>query len=172
MSKQALIVIDIQNDYFPDGAFPLWNSDAVLEANERAIARARAKNIPVILVQHVADTAKGPSPFFNADTPGVEVHERIRAAAPDASVVVKTHADAFHLTKLEETLSKLGVEELLISGMMTHNCVTHTAISKAAEKYAVKILPDCCTSVSRPIHLMALSAVSIRTPLVESTDIL
>jgi len=50
---------------------------------------------------------------------------------------VKHFADSFEKTKLEETLAKLGVTELLLCGMMTQNCVTHTAISKAAEKYNV-----------------------------------
>ena len=55
-------------------------------------------------------------------------------------MVVKEFADSFEKTKLEETLTKLGVTELLVCGMMTQNCVTHTAISKAAEKYNVTIL--------------------------------
>jgi len=50
---------------------------------------------------------------------------------------------------------------------MTQNCVTHTAISKAAEKYSVKILSDCCTTVDQMIHLIALKGVSTRIPLVD-----
>jgi nicotinamidase-related amidase len=50
--------------------------------------------------------------------------------------------------------------------MMTQNCVTHTAISKAAEKYDVSILMDCCTTVDEMIHNIALHAVSTRVPLV------
>lgn len=172
MPKPALIVIDLQNDYFPDGKFPLWNSDAVLAGTESAIARARAAQIPVILVQHVADAAKGIAPFFNQGTPGVEIHPRILAAAPDGIVVRKSFADGFHHTTLDATLSGLGAEELLICGMMTQNCVTHTAISKSAEKYSVKILSDCCTTVSQMIHLIALNAVSIRVPLAESRAVL
>ena len=44
--------------------------------------------------------------------------------------------------------------------MMTQNCVNHTAMSNSAEKYKVKILPDCCTTVSEAIHMIALDAVS------------
>jgi nicotinamidase-related amidase len=54
--------------------------------------------------------------------------------------------------------------------MMTHNCVTHTAISKSAEKYKVSILPDCCTTVDEIIHIIALHAVSTRVDLVPSTE--
>lgn len=168
MSK-ALLVIDIQNDYFPGGKFPLWNPDGTLAAVEAAIAAARQAGIPVILVQHVA--AKGRlSPFFNEGTEGVAIHPRILAAAPDAPVVVKQFADSFVNTTLEETLSKLGVTELLVCGMMTQNCVTHTAISKSAEKYKVTILPDCCTTVSEILHLIALNGVSTRLALTPSLD--
>jgi nicotinamidase-related amidase len=172
MSKQALIVIDLQNDYFPGGKFALWNTDSVLANIEAAIANSRKKNIPVILVKHIADASQGMAPFFNEGTAGADFHPNILAAAPDAIIVTKAFADSFHHTNLEEVLSKLGIDELLICGMMTQNCVTHTAISKSAEKYSVKILTDCCTSVSQMIHLIALNAVAVRVVLIESSAVL
>jgi len=69
-------------------------------------------------------------------------------------------------TELEVTLQDLGVDELLVCGMMTQNCVTHTAISKQAEKYQVSIIQDCCTTVMELLHLIALNAVSTRMKLV------
>ena len=162
-SKKALIVIDLQNDYFPGGNFPLWNSDAVLGGVEDAITSARRLGMPVVLVQHVVE---GESSFFQQGTTGVEIHPRILAAAPEAPVVVKAFADSFHHTTLEATLRQWGVEELLVCGMMTQNCVTHTAISKAAEQYRVSILGDCCTTVSEVLHEIALSGVSTRVPVV------
>lgn len=161
--KPALIIIDLQNDYFPDGKFPLWNADTVLTRVETAIAAANARGVPVVLVQHVADAGKGPAPFFNAGSAGVDIHPRIRAAAPDAPVVVKHFADSFHATALEATLTALGADSLLLCGMMTQNCVTHTALSRTADKYAsVTVLGDCCTTVSEILHLIALNGLSTR----------
>ncbi len=57
-------------------------------------------------------------------------------------------------------------------GMMTQNCVTHTVLSKAAEKYRVSVLPDCCATATELLHKIALSALSIRMPLVPSTEAL
>ena len=171
MSK-ALLVIDLQNDYFPGGAFPLWNTDVVLKNIEHAIEKAKSLGVPVIHIQHIANSKQEIAPFFNAGTPGADIHPRILAAAPKAPIVIKEFADSFEKTTLEETLSKLGVTELLVCGMMTQNCVTHTAISKAAEKYKVTILPDCCTTVSEILHLIALHAVSTRVKLVPSTEAL
>jgi nicotinamidase-related amidase len=170
--SQALLLIDLQNDYFPGGAFPLWNAEGVLANVEALVARARAVGGHVVHVQHVADPAAGVAPFFNKGTPGADIHPRALAAAPDAPVVVKAYADGFHRTTLDESLTRLGVTELLVCGMMTQNCVTHTAISKAAEKYRVTIVPDCCTTVDPVIHAIALHAVSTRVPLVPAGEVL
>ncbi|MEF1328693.1 cysteine hydrolase family protein [Vibrio sp. M260121] len=166
MSQAALLVIDLQNDYFPNGKFPLWNTEATLNNIKSAIAKANEKNIPVIHIQHIADPAMGIAPFFNEGSEGAEIHPEILALAPNTDVVIKHFADSFEQTNLEEVLQKHGVTELLVSGMMTQNCVTHTAISKAAEKYEVSILMDCCTTVDEMIHNIALHAVSTRVPLV------
>lgn len=155
--KKALLVIDLQNDYFPDGKFPLWNTEKTLENVIKAIENANNEGIPVIHIQHIADST---APFFNEGTQGAAIHPEVLKVSPNAKVVIKQHADAFYKTKLEEVLSDLEVEELLLCGMMTQNCVNHTAMSKSAEKYNVKILPDCCTTVSEPIHMIALDAVS------------
>jgi len=171
MSK-ALLVIDLQNDYFPEGKFPLWNAEATLRNIEHAIAKANAQKIPVIIVQHIANSSLGIAPFFNKGTTGADVHPRVLAVAPRAPIVVKEFADSFVNTTLEETLTKLGTTELLVCGMMTQNCVTHTAISRSAEKYKVSILVDCCTTVNEMLHNIALHAVSTRVPLVPSKDAL
>lgn len=168
--QKALLVIDLQNDYFPAGRFPLWNAEATLATIEQAIRAAGSKGIPVIHIQHIADPKLGLAPFFNAGTEGANIHPRILAAAPDAPIVVKAYADGFHGTMLEATLAQLGVTDLLVCGMMTQNCVTHTAISKAAEKYTVTILPDCCTTVNEMLHMIALHAVSTRVALVPAKD--
>jgi nicotinamidase-related amidase len=163
-SQKALIVIDLQNDYFSGGKFPLWNPEATLKNVEEAIRKANELQVPVIIVQHIAKGQGGP--FFNEGTEGAAVHERIKSAAPNAPVVVKEFADSFHNTTLDPTLQSLHVTDLLVCGMMTQNCVTHTAISKAAEKYnSVTVLADCCTTVNEAIHNIALHGMSTRVPL-------
>jgi nicotinamidase-related amidase len=159
MTKPALVVIDVQNDYFEGGAFPLWNAESALAATEKAILKARAKGMTVF-VQHIA---KGESPFFNPETEGVKLHERVRAAVGDAPIVVKQHADAFEGTTLHETLQGLGADELIVCGMMTQNCVTHTAVSRRADEYQkVTVLADASTTVSEMLHLIAVAGLSPR----------
>lgn len=170
--SRALLIIDLQNDYFPGGKFPLWNTEATLQAVVRAIGRAQELKVPVIHVQHIADPSQGVAPFFNAGTQGAEIHPQVLAAAPSAPVVVKAFADSFFRTTLEDTLAALGATELLVCGMMTQNCVTHTALSKSAEKYDVTILSDACTTVSELLHHIALHAVSTRVRLLPAREAL
>lgn len=165
MKKTALLLIDVQNDYFPGWAFPLWNTSATLAALRAAIAEARARGDLVVHIRHLAAAGASVAPFFNAGTPGSEIHPDILAAAPDAPVVVKHYADAFQQTELETLLSAHGITHLRLAGMMTQNCVTHTALSRAAEKYTVSVFADGCTTVSHLLHLVALNALAQRVPL-------
>lgn len=168
--KKALLVIDLQNDYFPGGLFPLWNTDSTLANIKSAIALAQDNDVEVVHIQHIANPEMGIAPFFNKGTEGADIHPDILAAAPDAPIVVKEFADSFEQTNLERILSERHVGELLVCGMMTQNCVTHTAISKSAEKYKCSILVDCCTTVSEMLHQIALHAVSTRVPLIGYAD--
>lgn len=157
--KSALIVIDVQNDYFAGGKLPLWKAEETLERVEATLAAAREKGIPVVLVQHQSG-ANGS--FFVPGSEGVAIHPAVLAAAPGAPVVVKAYADSFHETTLAATLEALGAEELLICGMMTQNCVAHTALSRGAEPYPVTVLVDACTTLDERVHRFALSALSTR----------
>jgi len=165
MNQKALLIIDLQNDYFPQGAYPLYNTAQTLSNIEIVIDKANQQNIPIILIQHVADASNGIAPFFNKGSVGVKIHSTITNAAINADIVEKNYADSFEQTNLQQVLQKHKVTELLITGMMTQNCVTHTAISKAAEKYEVAIIKDCCTTVDEMIHNIALRAVSTRVKL-------
>ncbi len=149
-----------------------WNTAATLNHIETAIKVAHTKGVAVILVQHIADPKMGIAPFFNQGTEGADIHPQILKVALDAPVVVKKFADSFVETNLEGILTGLGITELLVCGMMTQNCVTHTAISKSAEKFKVTILPDCCTTVDEMIHNIALRAVSTRVALVSAIEAL
>lgn len=163
MGQPVLIVIDLQNDYFPGGAFPLAGTETALGNAVKAIERAKQRGIPVVHIQHVARPVSGAAPFFNAGTPGVDIHPEVLGAAPEAPVVVKHFADAFDETALHATLQALNAEELWLCGMMTQNCVTHTALSPQAVTYGkVTVIGEACATVSPMIHAIALSALARR----------
>lgn len=167
-SEKALIVIDVQNDYFPGGKLPLWNAEETLGHIVNAISDAGKQGIDVILVKHIADKSKG-SGFFIPGTTGADIHPDILKAAPDAPVVVKHRADAFNGTNLNAVLDKSGIEEILICGMQTQNCVGLSAISKNATPYKPAILSDCCTSETKTVHAIALAGFGDIVPVVTAS---
>ncbi len=121
----------------------------------------KQKNIHIVLIEHVVPKEVGGlAPFFNEGTEGAKIHKNVLELAPQATIITKHFADAFHETKLGEVLDTLQVEKIMVCGMMTQNCVTHTAISKQAEKYTVSIFPECTTTVDEMLHNIALHALS------------
>ncbi|WP_413943590.1 cysteine hydrolase family protein [Bdellovibrio sp. HCB-162] len=166
--KKALIVIDIQNEYFLGGKFPLWNPEMALDTTLELIDLAKKQNIPVVLIRHVLGVD---SPFFTPESSGVMIHQKILEAVPSAPVINKQYADSFYKTELEAVLNRFGVEHIVLCGMMTQNCVTHTALSKSAEKYKVSIVADACATVSDAIHTIAVDALVPRE-ILTSLDVL
>lgn len=164
----VLLVIDLQNDYFPEGKFPLWHSNEVARNIVELIKLAQVKNMPIVHIQHITYHPEGG--FFVDGTHGAQIHADIIDAAPDAPVVIKQYADAFYQTELTDVLTKLNASKLYICGMMTQNCVTHTALSKSAEQYELAVVADCCTTVSEILHQIAIFAMSTRVQIVNKAD--
>ena len=151
---RALIVIDVQNDYFAGGALPLWQAAETEARILPAIERARKAGDRVILIRHVS---ANPTGLFSAEPANLIRAGVLEAAGPDAPVVIKQVADSFQGTDLATHLD--GIDELLISGMMTQNCVVFTAMSRAADGFKVRVLADLCAAPSEIVHKVALNAL-------------
>jgi len=162
---RALLVIDIQNDYFPGGTLPLHQAEEVETRVVAAIERARRAGDRVVLVRHVSPAKTG---LFAEGGSGVAIRPAILSAAGDAPVVTKQVADAFQDTDLAEHLA--GVDELLVCGMMTQNCVVFTAMSRDAEGFDVGVIGDLCAAPSEIVHRIALNALGSKLRVVNSDD--
>lgn len=160
--KKALIVIDIQNDYFPGGAFTLENADEACKAAVETIEQAKRDGWLVVGVQHVG---AADAPFFKPDTEGVKTHSAIAAALGDAPMVVKTQADSFFKTNLEQIVRDAGITDLYLTGMMTQHCITHTALSPQAQGMKVHIIAKGCAAPAQALSDLALQGLSARCTL-------
>ena len=163
--SRTLLVIDVQNDYFPGGALPLWQPEETEGRLVEAIGKARAAGDRVVLVQHVSSAAAGP---FVAGGAGVAIRPAILAAAGHVPVVTKKFADAFQDTELATHLPASG--DLLICGMMTQNCVVFTALSRAADDRKVVVVGDLCAAPSEVVHQVALNALRSKGLLASAAD--
>ena len=140
---KALLIIDIQNDYFLGGKMELEGSEpASLRAGE-LIAAFRKRRLPVIHIQHIS-TRPGAS-FFLPDTDGVKIHDNVAPA--DGETLIKKHfPNAFRETTLLDHLQNTGIRELVIAGMMTHMCVDATTRAAADLGYTCSLAHDACAT--------------------------
>ena len=141
--NKALVIIDLQNDYFPGGKNELVNStEASLKAKELLTA-FREKNLPVIHVQHLS--VRPGSTFFVPGTPGAEIHDNVKPAEGE-KIVVKSFPNSFRETDLQEYLKSLQIDHLVVAGMMSHMCVDATVRASKDFGYAVSVAADACAT--------------------------
>jgi len=141
--REVLLLIDIQKDYFPGGAYPVPGSPAAAEAAASLLAAFRKRGMPVVHVRHIA--MKPGSTFFLPDTPGSELHDRVRPL-PDEPVIIKHFPNAFRETDLLEKLRTLGCTRLVIAGMMTHMCIDATTRAACDLGFACTVAADACAA--------------------------
>lgn len=141
--KTALLVIDIQNDYFPGGRHPLVNP---LEAAQKAyelLQCFREHGGHHVHIQHIS--LKPDAPFFVKGDRGSDIHDTV-AHFEGEPIVYKHYPNSFRETKLLELLKDWGVERVVIAGMMTHMCVDATARAAADFGFQVMIAGDACAT--------------------------
>jgi nicotinamidase-related amidase len=137
----ALVVIDIQNEYFPGGANPLPDSAGAAGRAAEAIGAARAAGVPVIHVRH--EELESEEWGFVPGTPSAETHPSV-APAPGESVIVKHHANALLETDLADRLA--GASRVAFCGMMTSMCVDATVRAAADHGIDALLIADACAA--------------------------
>ncbi len=172
---QALVVIDVQNEYVTGGlpiAFPpVEDSLARIGA---AIDAARVAGVPVVLVRHEEPDPSGG--LFVADTPGWELHPVV-ASRPHDVVIDKTLPGSFTGTELEAWLRGRGVEHVVIAGYMTHMCVDTTTRQAMHLGWEVTVLHDATGTIdvaddlpAALVHRVELGVLGDGFATVRSTD--
>jgi nicotinamidase-related amidase len=143
MAEHALVIIDIQNDYFPGGKMELEGADAAASNAARALEQFRSKRLPIVHVRHLS-TRPGAT-FFIPGTAGAEIHQRVRPNAGER-VIEKHFPNSFRATDLDQVLKASGAKELVVAGMMTHMCVDASVRQAADLGYKVTLLGDACAT--------------------------
>jgi len=141
--KTGLILVDIQNDYFPGGPMELVG---ISEAGQKAgelLSFFRANNWPTFHIQHLS-VRKGAT-FFLPDTEGSEIHECIKPLS-DEQVIQKFYPNSFRETALLEELKKNQVEQLVICGAMSHMCIDATTRTAFDFGFKCVVIQDACAT--------------------------
>ncbi len=172
----ALVLIDIQNDYFPGGAMVLVGMTEASRHAAAALAHARAQGWPVVHVQHLA--ANPGATFFIPGTPGAEHHASVVPVAGE-TMVVKHFPNAFRDSTLGERLGQANAKKLVIVGAMSHMCIDATTRAAFDMGYDCTVLADACatrdlsfngaTVPAAQVHAAFMSALSSPYARVTST---
>jgi len=135
----ALLIIDIQNDYFPGGANALVGPEEAAKQAAKLIAAFRTKGQPVVHMQHLS--VRPGATFFVPGTKGAEIHESVKPLAGE-TVLQKNFPNCFRETRLLEHLRGAKITNLTIAGMMTHMCVDTTTRAATDLGFACSLAHD------------------------------
>ena len=164
---KALLIIDIQNDYFPGGANELVGIAEAAAVAVKVKAHFKSQGLPVIMVQHIA--IKPGATFFLPDTYGAELHESLPLEEGD-ELVVKHFPNSFRETTLLEVLKNLNVTDLTIVGMMTHMCVDTTVRAANDLGYQVTLVADACATRDLEFAGARVAAAQVQTSYLAAID--
>lgn len=143
--KRALVVIDVQNDYFGGGLPIEYPPPQPSLANiGRAMDAARAAGVPVVVVQN---TARAGAPVLDKGRPGWELDGTV-AARPRDHYIEKTLPSVFAGTGFDQWLRANGIDTIAVAGYMTHNCDASTVFEAVHRGYRVEFLSDASGSLS------------------------
>jgi nicotinamidase-related amidase len=141
--QSALILVDIQNDYFPGGRNPLYEPEKAAAQAKAALAYFRKQSWPIFHIQHIS-LDEGAA-FLLPGTDGIKTHEIVKPLSGEP-ILIKHSPDSFYKTALHEKLAASAIKSLVICGMMTHMCIDTTVRAAKNYDYKVFLLSDACTT--------------------------
>lgn len=178
--NSALLIIDIQNDYFPGGKMELEGS---IEAGLRAkqiLSICRENSVPVIHVQHFSN--RPGATFFIPGTTGVEINECVKPLENEL-IIRKNFPNSFRNTSLMDYLKTNSIDTLVIAGMMTHMCIDATTRAAFDHGFNCILVGDACATrtltfngksvPAENVHNAFLAAIgSVYAKVIRAEDIL
>jgi nicotinamidase-related amidase len=140
---QALLLIDIQNDYFPGGRYALERIEEASRTSAELLDHFRSQRLPLVHIRH--EFAGPDAPFFQPGTLGSEIHASVAPQAGEIEIT-KNFVNSFAQTDLKSILDKHGVDSLVICGAMSQMCVEGTTRAAADLGYKCQVIHDACAT--------------------------
>jgi nicotinamidase-related amidase len=141
--KQGLILIDIQNDYFPGGKMELFGMEKAANNAKKLLDKFREVKFPVFHVQHIA--SRPGASFFLPGTEGMKFHESVDPL-PGEIIVQKSFPNSFRDTSLIDHLNSAVVKSVVICGAMSHMCVDATTRAAFDLGFSCVVIDDACAT--------------------------
>lgn len=175
MSKRAILVVDLQNEYWPTGNFSLVGIEAAAANAARVMAHARESGDLVVNIRHEIPGG----PIFVAGTEGAQINEAVLPQG-DEPVITKNFPNSFRETGLDDLLKQNGIEEVVVVGAMSHMCVDATTRAANDLGYRTVTIHDACatrdlefrgiTTPAAQVHAALMAALAFMYGEVIDTD--
>jgi nicotinamidase-related amidase len=154
----ALLLIDIQQDYFPGGRMELVGSVQAAAAAACLLAAFRKQLWSVYHVQHISTSPN--ATFFLPGTPGAEIHEAVQPLLTEP-VITKHFPNSFRDTDLLERLRADNISSLLICGMMSHMCVDASVRAAFDLGFSCIVTHDACATKELTFNGIIVPALQV-----------
>lgn len=180
--RTALLVIDIQNTYLEVDSDPLeaerWSpfrgrmNETVIPNTARLIADCRRRGVEVIFARIACLKQDGRDRSLSQKKPGFnylllpkdrEDSQLVPELTPQADdiVVLKTTDSALTGTNLRLLLRNMEIDDVIVAGIFTDQCVSSTVRSLADESFGVVVVEDCCAAATDELHLNELKTINM-----------
>ena len=158
MSNTALILVDIQNDYFEDGQLPVDKMHEVSLNAARLLQDARNKGHMIVHIRHEIPSEE--APFLRPGTPGAEIHASV-IPNQDEPVILKHRANSFQDTSLRQDLEAKNITDVTICGAMSQTCIDATTRAASDFGYIVTVVEDACGAKEQEFNGQKVSAPQV-----------
>jgi len=165
--KTALVLVDVQNDYFQGGKMQLVGMEEAAKKSQTLLTTFRESGQPLFHIQHIM--ADPNAPFFVEGSEGSQIHEIVK---PDQSerVIQKRNINGFQETILLEELRKAGAERLVICGAMSHMCIDATTRAASDLGFECVVAHDACATKDLEFDGKTIPAAEVHGSFMSALD--
>ena len=143
--KPAVLVIDVQRGLC-EGQYKVFEAERVIDRIKLVISKARAADVPVVFIQH--DSREG---LLKSGSHAWQLVEELEALDGDDRFVEKQATDSFHQTKLQDLLTMMHIDQLVICGLQSDFCVDTTTRRALALGYPCILVSDGHSTLDNPV---------------------
>jgi nicotinamidase-related amidase len=165
--KEALLLIDIQNDYFPGGKMELVRMEEAAKKAGELLNAFRTAGKPVFFIKHMS--TRSDATFFVPGTQGTDIHSSV-SPLPDETIIEKHFPNSFLQTDLLSVLKESEVTDLIICGAMSHMCIDTTVRAAKELGFKCTLIADACATRNLKFGEEILPAQTVHASFMAALD--
>lgn len=165
--KEALLLIDIQSDYFPGGRMELAGMEDAAKKVVSLIKAFRITGKPIFFIKHLS--VRPGATFFIPGTLGADIHASIQPL-PEETVIEKHFPNSFFQTELLSRLKEADVTNLVVCGAMSHMCIDTTVRAAKELGFTSTLIADACVTRDLKLENKLLPACTVHAVFMAALD--